>query len=254
MGVLIKLPNGNYFSRSLQREVEIENSIMKPLISGSNAKRYIYPITNKYLLHPYYTSDNFNLIPYQSLGENFPKAFSYLKANEKFLRAREKSKMNNDSWYGYNYPKNLNKQNIVKIGVAQTVTDLQCFMDEQGNFFINNVRVNGITPKNDKIMIKYLLGVLNSKIANFYFKLIAKPKNNGFYEANKQFIAPIPIIMASYDQQKNIINYVDKILQKKQSNPQTDTTEFEAQIDQLIYKLYNLTEEEINIIESYNEK
>ncbi len=42
---------------------------------------------------------------------------------------------------------------------------------------------------------------------------------------------------------------VDKILTAKNQNPQTDTTQLEYQIDQLVYKLYNLTEEEIKIVE-----
>jgi hypothetical protein len=42
---------------------------------------------------------------------------------------------------------------------------------------------------------------------------------------------------------------VDKILAAKQQNPQTDTSEWENEIDKLVYRLYELTEEEIKIIE-----
>ena len=43
---------------------------------------------------------------------------------------------------------------------------------------------------------------------------------------------------------------VDQILSAKKQNPEADTSHLEKQIDQLVYKLYNLTEEEIKIIES----
>ena len=91
------------------------------------------------------------------LRNDYPKAFKYLKDNESILRSREKNRMNTDLWYGYNYPKNLDKQTVSKIGVAQTVSNLQCFLDKEGDFFLNNVRVNGIKPINEnEINIKYL--------------------------------------------------------------------------------------------------
>ncbi|MFM6205596.1 hypothetical protein, partial [Planktothrix sp.] len=42
---------------------------------------------------------------------------------------------------------------------------------------------------------------------------------------------------------------VDQILTAKKSNPNADTTILEQQIDQLVYELYGLTEEEIKIVE-----
>jgi hypothetical protein len=247
---LQKISQGRYYSKILDKEVEIEDSIMKPLISGTDAKRYKIPNTNKYLLHPYEVSGEFNLLNLEILKNDYPKAFQYLKDNEFVLRGREKNRMNTDLWYGYNYPKNLDKQTLAKIGVAQTVSDLQCFLDEEGNFFLNNVRVNGIKPINEnEVNIKYLLGILNSKVANFYFKLVGKPKDNGFFEANKQFISPIPIKIVDQKYQIKIEPLVDKILTAKKSNPQADTTTLEKEIDQLVYQLYGLTEEEIKIVE-----
>ena len=54
---------------------------------------------------------------------------------------------------------------------------------------------------------------------------------------------------ASKDQQQPIIALVDQILAAKKANPQADTTDLEKQIDQLVYKLYNLTPAEIETIE-----
>ena len=50
----------------------------------------------------------------------------------------------------------------------------------------------------------YLLGVLNGALANFVFKRIAKPKRGGYFEANKQFIAPLPVPNASIEEQAEI--------------------------------------------------
>ena len=48
---------------------------------------------------------------------------------------------------------------------------------------------------------------------------------------------------------KQIVDIVDKILTAKKANPQADTTALEAEIDRLVYELYDLTEEEIQIVE-----
>jgi hypothetical protein len=184
------------------------------------------------------------------LRNKYPKAFRYLKDNEAILRSREKNKFNNDYWYQFGRNQNIDKQHYSKIGVAQTVSDLQCFLDEKGNFFLNNVRVNGIKPINEnEVDIKYLLGILNSKVANFYFKLVGKPKDNGFFEANKQFISPIPIKIVDHKYQIKIKLLVDKILTAKKDDPTADTSELEKQIDHLVYKLYQLTYNEVKIID-----
>ena len=75
--------------------------------------------------------------------------------------------------------------------VAQLVPGLRLSFDETGRVYINNVRVNGILPKGDNGW--YLLSILNSPISNYIFKWRGKPKDNGYFEANKQFIAPLPI-------------------------------------------------------------
>lgn len=57
---------------------------------------------------------------------------------------------------------------------------------------------------------------------------------------------------ATKEQQQPIITLVDKILAAKKANPQADTSDLEHQIDQLVYKLYNLTPDEIAVIEGSN--
>jgi len=77
------------------------------------------------------------------------------------------------------------------------------------------------------------------------------------FEYKLQFIEQIPIPTITPTNEsivKQIEALVDKILAAKNQNPQADTSQLEREIDQLVYKLYDLTEEEIKIIEGgYNE-
>jgi hypothetical protein len=209
---LEKLGRGRYFSEQLGTEVEIEDDVMKPLVTGTDVKRYVYPGVSKHLLFPYkITTTGAELYTAQEMEHSYPSAWKYLQANEVFLRQREKGKMNHAGWYGYNYPKNLDKQQLPKIGVAQTVSRLQMFLDEKGEFYFNNVRVNAIAVS-EHFESRCLLALLNSRLVDFYFRLIAKPKDNGFYEANKQFIAPLPLPVLSSEEQQPFITHTETML------------------------------------------
>lgn len=97
--------------------------------------------------------------------------------------------------------------------------------------------------------LEYVLGVLNSKLLNFYHKNNTIPQAGGFYRYQAIFINDLPIKEASILAQQPIITLVNHILETKQVNPQSDTSALEVQIDQLVYELYGLTPEEIDIIE-----
>lgn len=173
-------------------EVEIEDALMKPLVSGAEAKRFLEPQTDTHLLFPYEVSeDGARLFTQEEMARDFPKAWRYLKLSERELRDREGKKFDDDRWYRMGRTQNLDKQEVPKLMVAQLVPDLRVSFDSKGAFYINNVRVNGILPREGNGW--FLLAVLNSPISNYIFKWLGKPKDNGYFEANKQFIAPLPI-------------------------------------------------------------
>ena len=76
----------------------------------------------------------------------------------------------------------------------------------------------------------FLLGVLNSPVADWYFKLIAKPKDNGYFEANKQFIAPIPIPDAT-DARRRQVGEMAESLQKLHTERRDAVAKLQRRID-----------------------
>jgi type II restriction/modification system DNA methylase subunit YeeA len=98
--------------------------------------------------------------------------------------------------------------------------------------------------------LKYLLAILNSNVSDWYFKQIGTTTGMGTNRWKKYKIELLPIKKVTKTEQKQIEKLVDKIITAKKKDPQTDTTKLESQIDQLVYKLYNLTEEEIKIVEN----
>ncbi|MGH7054171.1 MAG: Eco57I restriction-modification methylase domain-containing protein, partial [Stellaceae bacterium] len=180
-------------------EVGIEDALMKPLVSGPQAKRYVEPVTDIYLLFPYAVSkDRVILIDPATMQARYPKAWAYLRSYRDALRTREPKKdgkgnitelpFDDKQWYRFGRHQNLDKQEIVKLIVAETVTELRVCLDQTASLYLNNVRVNGIICSEQENPW-FLLGILNARVADFVFRRIAKVKAGGFFEANKQFIA-----------------------------------------------------------------
>ncbi len=192
-------------------EVEIEDAIMHPLVSGPEAKRYQMPVTSTYLLFPYELDNGkVRLLTVKEMESRFPKAWLHLLHYEKVLRSREGGKFNDEQWYRFGRNQNIDKQEIPKLCVAQTVPGMRVCYDSEGAFYFNNVRVNGIIP-NDHETGWFLLGILNAPVADFMFKRTAKLKEGGYYEANKQFIAPLPIPIVSEAEKSEVAARAKKL-------------------------------------------
>ncbi len=96
---------------------------------------------------------------------------------------------------------------------------------------------------------QYLLAVLNSKLLDWYFRLIGVERDGGYYEYKPMFIERLPIPRITAAQQRPFIRLVERILSAKDADPSADTSEMEAEIDRLVYTVYGLTAEEIAAVE-----
>ena len=93
--------------------------------------------------------------------------------------------------------------------------------------------------------------MLNSKYTSFYLRSKFKDKHlaGGYLAINKSTIEQLPFVEADAATQGLISSNAKKITQLKKNNPDADTSLLEREIDRLVYKLYNLTDEEIAVIE-----
>ena len=136
-------------------EVEIEDALMKPLVSGAEAKRYVAPVTDTYLLFPYELgAHGVKLIDAATMPAKYPKAWAYLVSYQGALRQRKSKEdrhgnsieapFDDAQWYRFGRHQNLDKQEIRKLIVAETVPEMRVCLDENASMYLNNVRVNGI--------------------------------------------------------------------------------------------------------------
>ncbi len=117
--------------------------------------------------------------------------------------------------------------------------------DNRQTYCLQSTNVINLKPAYSNISVKYLLGILNSRVANFYFRF--RFPGNNHIPSNQ--LAQIPIPDASIDDNQMLVEKVNQILARKAQDPTADVTALEAEIDRLVYRLYGLTAEEIKIVE-----
>nr|WP_317404646.1 Eco57I restriction-modification methylase domain-containing protein [uncultured Helicobacter sp.] len=121
-----------------------------------------------------------------------------------------------------------------------TYVDFDCYVTS--TFFI---------IQTSRIDLKFLTGLLNSKLIAFWLKHKGKMQGNN-YQIDKEPLLNIPIPQITESNKPlcdEIIKCVDKILESKAKDSTLNTSKLESKIDSLVYKLYNLTNDEIAIIE-----
>jgi len=227
--------------------------VIKPILLGRNIKRY--RIENECLWVIF--------IPWHFPLNNDP---SISGASEK---AEKQFKKEYPAVYGhlFSFKDSLTKRNLTETGIRYEWYALQrCAASYYGEFakqkitwgnlalssqftfaesdYVINAPGTMITPPN-----KYLLAVLNSKVGDYYIRSLGVTRSGGYFEYKPMFVENLPVPKLSKTEQKPFEELVDKILGAKKSNSSADTSEFESQIDQLVYELYGLTDDEINIVE-----
>ena len=102
--------------------------------------------------------------------------------------------------------------------------------------------------KTENVNQVFLTGFLNSSICAYWLRYKGKMQG-GHYQIDKVPLLNIPVPNVSKETEAKMIDLVKQIINKKKENLQNDVTGLETEIDKLVYKLYDLTDKEIQIVE-----
>lgn len=117
------------------------------------------------------------------------------------------------------------------------------------NQYYNKESINNIILKEECIYsAKYILGLLNSKLLNWFYTNQFTNESKLTVNLSKEYLSQIPIYKATKGEQENIISLVEKILELKKIDFNNDTSALEGKIDLLVCQLYGLNEDEIKIV------
>jgi type I restriction-modification system DNA methylase subunit len=260
-------------SKSTGHQHWFEDEHLKPFLKGSlNIRRYSLADLTKRLIFPYeIINDRSLLIDTREYKRHYPLTWAYLEENRDRLSSRKRSQMGHD-WYGYVYKKNHTKFASPKLLVPSIATG-SCFAaDMEGIFYFVGSGGGGgggygiILSSEEGLSYLYLLGLLNSSLLSVYLQTISTPFRGGYIALNRQYIEQLPIRTIDFSDSDDktchgrMVKLVELMLslhkqvagaktpdEKARFQRQIDATDHE--IDQLVYDLYGLTEDEIKIVE-----
>ncbi len=198
-------------SNELGCVVQIENDLLKPVIRSGSIGHY-WAKRTALILFPYEQLGNrLSLISESSMQSKYPHAWAYLLQNKKLLANREHGKFADCGWYQL-YPKNLDLWEQSKLMLPYMISELSAFFDEGGSYFVNVTTGGfGITLQEQKYNPKFITGLLNTKLENWFLQRVSTNFRGGYFAANKQFLVQLPIPTAVPKQQTSIeliVNYL----------------------------------------------
>jgi hypothetical protein len=245
--------------KKLINEDRNSSDLLKPFLIGKDIKRYQPSEAQRYLIFipKGWTREHIDNLKnaWDIFKGKYPAIAKHL---EPFTKEAEKRWDKGDYWWElracdyydeFEKPKiiypNICKQPEFSFDTLGTFTNQKCF----------------IIPTDSK----YLLGILNSKISNFFFGMVLPKLRGGFYEPSYIFLKDFPVRKINFSAQKEkechnrIVSLVERMLALHKKTPRTpqekeslqrEIASTDRQIDKLVYELYGLRDEEIKIVES----
>jgi hypothetical protein len=234
-------------------------TLIKPFAMGRDVKRYGELGFSYLILLPKgwtaRTQKNINA-PEKWLEKTYPALYEHLSNyRAKAIKRQDQG----DYWWELRACEYYNVFEKPKI-VFPTIQNRSHFTIDRDGVYSNDKTTIIATVDN------YLLGLINSLLLDFFLKQIASTKQGGFYEYKPMYISQLPIRTIDFSDKKDkarhdkMVSLVEKMLELNKDLPKARTdveqtrlkrqiAATDKQIDQLVYELYGLTEDEIRIVE-----
>lgn len=227
--------------------------IIKPFLAGRYIKRYQPPKNYQYLI---FAKRGINIKEYPAIQKHLEQFKKQLMPKPKdFQGAKwEGRKPGAYKWYelqdAIDYYEEFERPKIIVPAIVQSAS----YNWDENKFYSNDK--TSIIRTDDK----YVLGILNSSACDYFIKSIASTKQGGYFEYKPMYFSRAPIPDADSKTKSEIITQVNLLLklntekqniklQTRLDQLQTQITHAERRVNKLVYKLYDLSEEEISIIE-----
>ena len=231
--------------------LESEKELVKRYLRTQDIKRYYFQFSNYYVFY----IDNLKNKEIQQEPTKYPNIVRHLDKFKEFITS-------SNAPYGIHRTRDQKFFLNPKI-FGQNMFDRPSFTYFSEDYYVN-FSFNIIIQNTKAYDLKYLLGILNSSLGAFWFNTNAKKRGiNNDVEVGLLRLFPVRKIDFSLQSEikmyNRFVSLVDRILiQYKQSSRipqdseiiQREIEALDIQIDQLVYELYGLTKDEINIVES----
>jgi len=215
--------------------------ILKPLLRGRDIGRYYSPHSQLWLI-ALFPSKNYDIEQYPIL-KNFLLQKGKKRLEQSGAKGSRKKTLN--QWFetqdSIAYWNDFEKPKII---YPEITKGLNFSLDQSEGLYGNN-KIFILTGKH----LEYLVAFFNSKLFRYCFTDNFPELQGNSRELRKVIFEQIPVKEITPKEEEPFIEKVSTILSQKQQNPQANTLKLETEIDNLVYKLYNLSKDEIALIE-----
>ena len=254
-------------------QFHIEAAILRPVVKGEHVQRYWIDLSaGLHIIYPYEVLENGRaaLLDSGTLAQRFPRAWEYLKENKKVLGARDKGLWaKRPDWYAYARSQNIGTFVGSKLLIPYMTTRLRVAPDPEGHLFFVNITTGGYGARMNygRHHPHYVAGLLNSRLLDQAVQQMTNAFRGGYFAVNKQAVERLPLRPVDFSdpadkgRHDKMVTLVNSMLalykqltaaksgaQKAITQRQIDATD--AEIDNLVYELYGITDEERKIIEA----
>jgi type I restriction-modification system DNA methylase subunit len=203
--------------RELLTEYQLEKDLVKPILGGENVRRWAINWNNRYLIYPHRKQGNKMVAIDLS---NYSHTRRYLEKHKEELQSRLYVLRAGKKWYELWNPRDIDLfETSPKIVTPDVSTKNNFAVDERSYYCLDTCFI--IIPKTG-FDVKLLLGLLNSKVVEFYFKEISPYVSGGYYRYKTQYLEQLPIRLPKSDEMngnsRGIGNLVSHIVQLHEEN------------------------------------
>ncbi|HVC94967.1 MAG TPA: N-6 DNA methylase [Pirellulales bacterium] len=248
--------------------VVIEKSILRTPLYATDFNRYSFkPAAEERVIFPYSVQDeSYELFSESRLKSEFPNAHKYLRSKRTALVERKQY----NEWFGFSASRNLNvhdRATLVVPLLANRGTVARLPKDPRAYCLMASGGFSISLQDTPDAQDDYVLGLLNSKLLFWYLKRISNKFRGGWITCTKQYFGRLPIRRLAApdkgqrDRRDEIAGLVRRMTELNSEAPgakapdvltrierEIDSTD--RRIDQLVYELYRLTDEEITLVEA----
>ena len=211
--------------------------VIKPFLAGRDIKRYQQPNSNKYLI---FTRRGIDIDKYPAILRHLAGFREKLEPRPKDFQGKkwQGRKPGSYKWYeiqdAVDYYQEFEKDKIIIPAIVKSAS----YSYDKQRFYSNDKTTIIPTPDFG------LLGLLNSKLIDFYLKNIASTKQNGYFEYKPVYISQLPIAQPP----ARISALSNRVQKTKEKAPNADTSAPEREIDVMVFKLYGLSYDEALVV------
>ena len=256
------------YSKQLDKIINIEKGLVKPLLKGEDIHRYDNIKTNRYVIFPY-KIDNGKAVLYteNELSVLFPNGYAYLKECEDILRSREKGRFNIDGeWFQYGRKQGILSAEKEKLVAPDISMGGNFAYDIEGKFYQTTTIYGYIKKSEISESYKFWMALLNSRLCWWFLTNTGTTLANGFFRFKPDYIKqfPVPEFQLTSKGEMLVIKLTDFLLylyDKNNDDILTHTTNkrlathIEEIIDMIFYELYfeqHMKDNHIDVISDLN--